>query len=294
MGRRSERVAVVISLGLMCGCAPSSGNDIGRAQMSLTALGSSGRLYRLRAGTIDVSGPSMTSFSTETDPTATKVSLELKVGDYQATLEPGWYLEGAVATVPPTFEIVAAVLVSANPLPFPIADRQITPVQLVFASGSDIIKVGDGEAAFSIRVDDCADGGCSDGGGAAGAAGIGGATPGGPAGAAGSGSTSTVPAYWPCTANGPPCEQSSLTPISCAPLALDAPGAGICSAGTYRCGPATVCPAPPSGFQFLCVVQDDLCVIECSPSGACPAGSGLVCRQAADPNQPFMLCLPPT
>jgi hypothetical protein len=165
------------------------------------------------------------------------VSLELKVGAYQATLEPGWYLEGALATVPPTFEIVPAVLVSANPLPFPVADRQITPVQLVFASGSDIIKVGDGEAAFSIRVDDCADGGCSAGGGAGG---TGGATPGGSAGAGGSGSMSTVPAYWPCTANGPPCEQSSLTPISCAPLPLDAPGAGICSAGTYRCGNATV------------------------------------------------------
>ena len=116
MIRGSERLAVAMCWGLMCGCAPSSGNDVGRAQMSPTALGSSGRLYRLRAGTIDVSGPSVTSFSTETDPTATKVSLELKVGDHQATLEPGWYLEGAVATTPPALEIVDAVL-SCRPAP---------------------------------------------------------------------------------------------------------------------------------------------------------------------------------
>jgi len=43
MVRGSERLAVSIWLGLMGGCAPLSGNDVGRAQMSLTALASSGR-----------------------------------------------------------------------------------------------------------------------------------------------------------------------------------------------------------------------------------------------------------
>jgi hypothetical protein len=135
-------------------------SHVGSLQMDLEGTASSGVRYRLRAATFDISGTSQATVSSETNPSATSISLELKAGTYLIDLEPGWYLEREQDG---GFAQVRAFLLSDNPAPFTIADQQTTTVQYRFSAGDDAVAIGDGRLVIGIDVND-GDGAPPDGG----------------------------------------------------------------------------------------------------------------------------------
>jgi len=68
----------------------------GRLELQLTAVTASGDAYRLRQGTLTITGLAtgfQTQVSTEDDPTRTSLLVELPLDTFEVYLEPGFYLE---------------------------------------------------------------------------------------------------------------------------------------------------------------------------------------------------------
>ena len=144
---------------LVSGCGAEHGNPVGRADMALTGVGQSGATYRLRNGTFAITGTSTATASTEDDPTADTISLDLKAGGYLALLEDGWHLERQ-DPMSGAFTTVNAVLTSLNPLPFTVMEQMTTLVRFVFNAGTDVVPLGHGRAVIGIAVNDCPVSGC--------------------------------------------------------------------------------------------------------------------------------------
>lgn len=125
--------------------------SIGTVKLNLTGVGTSGTVYRLRNGVFTVAGPTSTQFSTEEDPDAESVVLDLQAGDYSILLEPGWVLE---EQTPEGFVPVEAALASENPYPFAVASETNTGIVFAFEAGDDTVELGEGTAEVSIVVDD--------------------------------------------------------------------------------------------------------------------------------------------
>jgi hypothetical protein len=107
--------------------------------------------YRLRFGDFTIEGPSNTTVSTETDPDASSILVDLAAGQYTLTLLDGWVLERDVDGV---WEPVEAVLTSPNPTNFEITDQGVTGVLVEFNAAGDPVVLGEGTLDLSIAVDD--------------------------------------------------------------------------------------------------------------------------------------------
>ncbi len=125
--------------------------NVGTVSVALTGTSTSGATYRLRNGAFTVTGPTSTTFSTETDPNAASIAVTLQSGAYQLSLADGWYLEKLQNGI---FSLVTATLTSANPSSFSIADETTTGVVLQFSSDGEVVQMGDGTLDVSINVDD--------------------------------------------------------------------------------------------------------------------------------------------
>ena len=123
----------------------------GRASVPLTAMGASGALYRLTGATFTIAGPTSSMLSTDALPDSETIDVTLNAGSYQITLQPGWILERTLLGVTQTVE---AVLASANPMSFAIADQVVTPVSFVFQVDGDVIPMGQGVLRLGIAVEE--------------------------------------------------------------------------------------------------------------------------------------------
>jgi hypothetical protein len=135
-------------------CGTSSGaheDSSGSLRMPLTAVSASGRLYRLRNATFDITGTQSTSLSSETDPAAQDLVANLPTGSYSIQLRDGWRMERQSDG---GFANVAAALTSSSAVMFAINDRQITNVAFRFAVGNDVVVVGNGTLDVGISVEE--------------------------------------------------------------------------------------------------------------------------------------------
>lgn len=131
--RRLGTMALLTALGaLMVGCG-SSGNPPGGQQeetkgqlaLPLTTQGASGVVYRLRDATFEIArygymgsggygggwGGPVVTVSSETDPDAATISVELEEGQYFVQLLPGWHFEKQTSS---GYEQVEATLLSGE------------------------------------------------------------------------------------------------------------------------------------------------------------------------------------
>ena len=153
--RRIAIVSVVLGL-VACGTEEETGS----ADLALTGQAPSGRVFRLRDGVLDLLGDGVAqTFRTEDDPTRTSILAPLRAGEYRLTLSPGWRLE-EVGTPP---QVVAADLVSPNPLPFSIEDGVTSPVRLRFAVEGEDVPMTGGAADIGVAIEE-RDAGAPDGG----------------------------------------------------------------------------------------------------------------------------------
>jgi hypothetical protein len=142
-------------------CASHVEEHSGKVELALSGVSASGKTYRLRNGTIRITGTSTASVSTEDNVDAPSINLELKAGGYLARLVDGWFLERGKAdpmTGALTFENVKAVLTSVNPAPFTVEDQRTTNVRFRFNAGDDVVQLGNGKVAIGIDVNDCTGG----------------------------------------------------------------------------------------------------------------------------------------
>ncbi len=76
--------------------AGEEATDVGQLKLALTAVSSSGKVYRLRDGLFTISSLStgeQVEVSTEDDPDASSIDVELAAGAYSVLLNPGYYIE---------------------------------------------------------------------------------------------------------------------------------------------------------------------------------------------------------
>jgi hypothetical protein len=157
-------LCIAILVLLVASCADHSMkpvNGAGRLEIALTSAASSGNEYRLSGGVFSITGASTKTLSTDADPDAETLTAELPVGDYSAELAAGWVLEKRDPAG--TFAAVDAQLISANPVPFTVVERQTTRVVFRFSVGGEVVNIG-GQLVIGIDVDDCDAGYASDGG----------------------------------------------------------------------------------------------------------------------------------
>ncbi|AKF05669.1 hypothetical protein [Sandaracinus amylolyticus] len=142
-----HRTALVLASALAA-CAPDQ-PATGLA-LHLTATDAEGATYRLRDATFAIAGPETTSASTETDPDAATISLELAAGTYAVTLADGWRLERVVAGEATD---VTATLVSPNPVSATVVAAASTQVRFRFAVRGDVVETGPGQLDIGIEVE---------------------------------------------------------------------------------------------------------------------------------------------
>lgn len=149
--------AAAVPTACAVGSPDGSESEVGTLRMALTGVSNTGHTYRLRFGDFTIEGPTSTSFSTETDPDAAGISVDLAAGEYSITLLDGWVLE---RDVDGTWQTVEAELISPNPVSFSIQDQGTTSVPFQFDASGDILALGEGTLEVSVEVDDlvCAPG----------------------------------------------------------------------------------------------------------------------------------------
>jgi hypothetical protein len=146
-----------LSIASLAGCSSHDlGSEVrvGTVSLPLQTTSASGKLYRLRSGHFDISGPVMTSLNTPT-PAVGDTELFLRTtlasGNYTMRLAPGWKLwriapDGTEGVVP-------AQLVSANPAEFQVTNGNETPVVFTFQAVDDgTITFGSGSTRVEINV----------------------------------------------------------------------------------------------------------------------------------------------
>lgn len=87
-------------------------HDTGTVALALST-DAGGVQYRLRNALFEIEGPESIALTTEDDPNAATLEVELPAGPYTITLQDGWSLERSSGT---DYEVVDARLVSPNPL----------------------------------------------------------------------------------------------------------------------------------------------------------------------------------
>ncbi|HEY5956156.1 MAG TPA: hypothetical protein VIV60_06375 [Polyangiaceae bacterium] len=185
-------LCAAISLTVACGDNHvEQASRTGRLQFALSGTSGNGAQYRLRQGTFAITGASVNGVSTEDYLQTASITVELQVGDYAISLNPGWYLE--VASADGSYAPVEASLTSTNPQLFTIEDQKTSSVSFRFRVGGETIELGNGGLTIHIDVDDT-NTGAAGASGAGGVGGSGGQTAGGSeqGGAAGQGGTTST------------------------------------------------------------------------------------------------------
>lgn len=142
----------VVLTGACSGDQSEIATKTGTLRFALTGHSSSGASYRLRDGRFRITGQATVNVSTEADPDAKSIDLELAAGNYAIALKSEWRLEridegGAVSSV-------RGALLSENPQHFTIADGQRTSVLFQFRVGDDVFELGNGGLSILLGIDD--------------------------------------------------------------------------------------------------------------------------------------------
>lgn len=113
-----------------------------------------GNFYRLRSGSIDVSGPTFLIMDTETDPSTTAyLTADVPTGDYSLQLQPGWWVEQWDPFSDVSF-LIEARLISDNPANATVSELATTIVTYTFyVEGVGPIILGDGSLAIDVDFD---------------------------------------------------------------------------------------------------------------------------------------------
>lgn len=148
-----------LELGAVIGCSSVDVDQAGAelepqatGRLRLPLVTSEGSIFRLRAASFAIRNASSTTVATldsESDPTATELSVELSPGPYAVTLDPGWFLErlsddGA--------EVVNAALVTPNPAHLDVRDELVTELVYTFATTDGVVTLGSGALSISVDV----------------------------------------------------------------------------------------------------------------------------------------------
>jgi hypothetical protein len=211
--RRLGTLGLLVSAGaLLVGCsssgspaAQSNEDSVGQLALPLTTQGASGVQYRLRDATFTVArygymgyagsasggaGPGLvTTVSSEDDPDAATISVNLEEGSYYLELLPGWHFEKQTTS---GYEPVEATLLSGQTQYVWVSRRSTSFAEFQFGLGDrEVWLNGDLNIGVVLYEDpsELGYGGSGGYGGAypvAGSAGSGGAAAGGPAGTGGS------------------------------------------------------------------------------------------------------------
>lgn len=155
-------VWLCVSLGMISGLACSDGSmhtDTGVLDTALTATTPSGNYYRLRNAIFHITGASSVDVTSEQDPGADSIHVQLVAGSYTITLDPGWYLERSRPGG--TFERVDATLTSSASQTFAILAHQTTNVVYRFEVSGEIVEMS-GDLVIGIDVEEptCNGSGC--------------------------------------------------------------------------------------------------------------------------------------
>jgi len=128
----------VFCLGTMAACSGAIDHpEVGTVSIELLGSASSGAAYRLRDATITVQGPVSAVFNTEDDPSRVRLSVDVTVGQYSASLQDGWQLERIDGSTSTT---VAARLLSENPVSFTVQSHQRTAIPLRFQVAAETVE----------------------------------------------------------------------------------------------------------------------------------------------------------
>lgn len=136
-----------------CGDAPPAVEQHGTLSMALQSTSAAGDLYRLQNATFSISqgGGLVAQLSSDDDPVATSLSVDLAAGDYDVSLADGWVLglvdSGGVVTP------VSATLVSAQVQPVTIADNVTSNLVFTFKVDGEPVVLG-GTLVISAQVVD--------------------------------------------------------------------------------------------------------------------------------------------
>jgi alpha-tubulin suppressor-like RCC1 family protein len=163
MGHKTySLVALILGLSFSCPLFVSCGDDdvrpvssAGTLRMAIKATAPSGTSYRLRHGAFDIVGPSQTTLSTETNLDDETLEVALDAGNYQVTLNDGWFLERTNGDG--TYDVVDAVLLSDKTQDFTIISHQTTNIRYRFRVAGEVVEIG-GTLAIGIDVVEAAGG----------------------------------------------------------------------------------------------------------------------------------------
>lgn len=138
-------------------------SSTGQLELSLTARGASGSLYRLRRADFQVFKQDFSFFtflSSENDPQATTLEATLDTGDYQIDLFTGWFLEKVIDGVNTP---VSAQLISPSTQFFNIQTNEETFVSFRFETNGEIVEFGQGRLVVQLEVEETTGGGTQPG-----------------------------------------------------------------------------------------------------------------------------------
>ena len=199
-GIRGQGVVCALCVGALSGCGANGGvepggeKEVGSLALPLAANASSGTLYRLRDAIFDIrqgyywggdipfpgagtggggSNPPLLSVSSEDDPNAQSIEVDLEQGAYTVTLRPGWRferVENGAAT-----DVEATLLSDPNQYPY-VYPHSTTWASYQFGIGGTELWLN-GKVNITIDVYENPDEYYGSSGGFGGFWGIGGTTP---------------------------------------------------------------------------------------------------------------------
>lgn len=145
---------VCIASAPLIACNESPDATPGSLRMGVAGQDADGNYYRLRSGSIDVSGPTFVTFDTEVDPNTTEyISMDVPTGDYTLQLQPGWWVEQWEPLSDQSFP-VDAFLISENPASATVSELSTAIVTYTFyVQGVGPISLGDGDLAVDVEFE---------------------------------------------------------------------------------------------------------------------------------------------
>jgi len=139
--------------GLGLGCVGQGpGPEVGSLSLALQQHAANGETYRLSGATLALAGAEERTVMPDADETTLEV--ELSVGDYTLTLQPGYALQRRDGEA---WVDVAATLLSDNPQSFAIAGGETTTLALRFAlEGEPDVELTAGALEVTLEVHESA------------------------------------------------------------------------------------------------------------------------------------------
>src|SRR5688572_15682874 len=131
---------------------PEGANSLGHVSLPLTATGASGSVYRLRQALFDVTNNGNGAnvvLSSEQDPLSTTLESSLLAGNYNVSLQPGWFLEKASGG---SITSVQATLMSPSTQNVDVQVNGESTLFFVFQTSGEVIQFGQGRLVVDIAV----------------------------------------------------------------------------------------------------------------------------------------------